>query len=65
MVDQAGDRSDAEVARHARRVIRFRDGHLLSDQRQDAADARAALAVLDSGQTLPDGLTRSEPEFAA
>ena len=37
---------DAEVARHARRLIRFRDGHLLSDQRQQPADARAALAVL-------------------
>jgi putative ABC transport system ATP-binding protein len=39
---------DAEVARHARRVIRFRDGRLLSDQRQEAADARAALALLDA-----------------
>ena len=38
---------DAEVARHARRVIRFRDGRLLSDTRQEAADARAALAALD------------------
>lgn len=38
---------DAEVARHARRVIRFRDGHILSDQRQEPADARAALAALD------------------
>lgn len=37
---------DAEVARHARRLIRFRDGHLLSDQRQQPADARAALAAL-------------------
>ena len=39
---------DAEVARHARRVIRFRDGRLLSDQRQEAADARTALASIDS-----------------
>jgi putative ABC transport system ATP-binding protein len=38
---------DAEVARHARRVIRFRDGHLLSDERQEAADARTALAALE------------------
>ena len=38
---------DAEVARHARRVIRFRDGRVLSDTRQEAADARAALATLD------------------
>ena len=37
---------DAEVARHARRLIRFRDGHLLSDQRQQPADARAALEAL-------------------
>jgi putative ABC transport system ATP-binding protein len=42
---------DAEVARHARRVIRFRDGRLLSDQRQEAADARAALALLDAAPT--------------
>ena len=39
---------DAEVARHARRVIRFRDGHLLSDQRQQPADARSALLALDT-----------------
>ena len=42
---------DAEVARHARRVIRFRDGHLLSDERQEAADARTALARLDAART--------------
>ncbi|MGL4975400.1 MAG: ABC transporter ATP-binding protein [Bosea sp. (in: a-proteobacteria)] len=35
---------DPEVARHARRVIRFRDGHLLSDTRQEPADAQVALA---------------------
>ncbi|WP_066471686.1 ABC transporter ATP-binding protein [Bosea sp. WAO] len=38
---------DAEVARHARRVVRFRDGHVIADARQEPADARAALAELD------------------
>jgi putative ABC transport system ATP-binding protein len=37
---------DAEVARHARRVVRFRDGRIVSDQRQEPADAAAALAAL-------------------
>ena len=45
---------DAEVARHARRVIRFRDGRLLSDTRQDAADARAALAGFDASAPLAE-----------
>jgi putative ABC transport system ATP-binding protein len=35
---------DAEVARHARRVVRFRDGRLLSDQSQEMADARDLLS---------------------
>jgi putative ABC transport system ATP-binding protein len=34
---------DAEVARHARRVVRFRDGRLLSDTPQEMADARDLL----------------------
>ncbi len=38
---------DAEVARHARRVVRFRDGRIVSDQHQQAADAREALSALD------------------
>jgi putative ABC transport system ATP-binding protein len=38
---------DAEVARHARRVVRFRDGHVIADISQEPADARAALAELD------------------
>jgi putative ABC transport system ATP-binding protein len=37
---------DAEVARHAKRVVRFRDGRVLSDTRQQAADANEALAAL-------------------
>lgn len=45
---------DAEVARHARRLIRFRDGHLLSDTRQEPADARAALTALDAGAVPPE-----------
>ena len=42
---------DGEVARHARRVVRFRDGHVVSDERQQPADARAALAALDTGHS--------------
>ncbi|MDJ1158627.1 ABC transporter ATP-binding protein [Chelatococcus sp. SYSU_G07232] len=37
---------DAEVARHAARVVRFRDGHIVADERQVASDAAAALAQL-------------------
>ena len=50
---------DAEVARHARRVIRFRDGRLLSDQRQQPADARAALAALDAGVIEPEAVAEA------
>jgi putative ABC transport system ATP-binding protein len=34
---------DGEVARHARRVVRFKDGRLLSDTSQEMADARDQL----------------------
>ncbi len=37
---------DAEVARFATRVLRFRDGRLVGDTRQEAADAAAMLAAL-------------------
>jgi putative ABC transport system ATP-binding protein len=39
---------DADVARHARRVVRFKDGHVRKDKRQAPADARAALAGADA-----------------
>jgi putative ABC transport system ATP-binding protein len=45
---------DAEVARHARRVVRFRDGRLLSDQHQQPAEARTALLDLDAAATQPE-----------
>ena len=45
---------DAEVARHARRVVRFRDGHVIADVRQEPADARAALAAHDSAAPMPE-----------
>ena len=39
---------DADVARHARRLVRFKDGHVTEDLRQDPADAREALAGLEA-----------------
>jgi putative ABC transport system ATP-binding protein len=36
---------DADVARHARRVVRFKDGRVTADQRQLPRDAREALAA--------------------
>jgi len=36
---------DADVARHARRLVRFRDGRVIEDGRQAPLDARATLAV--------------------
>jgi putative ABC transport system ATP-binding protein len=44
---------DAEVARHARRVVRFRDGRVLSDTRQQAADAHVALDALGPAGAAP------------
>jgi putative ABC transport system ATP-binding protein len=34
---------DADVGRHARRLVRFRDGHVIEDVRQAPLDARDAL----------------------
>jgi putative ABC transport system ATP-binding protein len=45
---------DAEVARHARRVVRFRDGHVIADVSQEPADARAALAAHDTATPMPE-----------
>jgi putative ABC transport system ATP-binding protein len=39
---------DADVARHARRVVRFKDGHVRKDKRQTPANARSALAAADA-----------------
>jgi putative ABC transport system ATP-binding protein len=42
---------EADIATYARRVIRFRDGHVVSDVRQDTpADAAAELAALSAIQ---------------
>jgi putative ABC transport system ATP-binding protein len=37
---------DADVGRHARRVVRFRDGRVVEDGRQDPLDARTALDAM-------------------
>jgi putative ABC transport system ATP-binding protein len=37
---------DPDVARFAERVLRFRDGRLISDETQRAANAEAALVAL-------------------
>ena len=39
---------DADVARHARRLVRFKDGRVTQDRRQEPADARIALAALEA-----------------
>ncbi|MCX7325971.1 MAG: ABC transporter ATP-binding protein [Hyphomicrobiales bacterium] len=39
---------DPEVARHARRVVRFRDGRIISDQRQEPARAEEGLKELQA-----------------
>ena len=38
---------DADVSRHARRLVRFKDGRVVADLRQAAVDARAALGRLE------------------
>jgi putative ABC transport system ATP-binding protein len=38
---------EADVATFARRVVRFRDGRIISDQRQQPKDAAAALVLAD------------------
>jgi putative ABC transport system ATP-binding protein len=43
---------DADVARHARRVVRFKDGVVRKDKRQNPADAREALAAADAPRTI-------------
>jgi putative ABC transport system ATP-binding protein len=40
---------DPEVARHARRVVRFRDGRVVDDRGQEPADACATLDLLMRG----------------
>jgi putative ABC transport system ATP-binding protein len=36
---------DADVSRHARRLVRFKDGHVIEDRSQTPLDAREALAA--------------------
>ncbi len=43
---------DADVARHAGRVIRFRDGRVISDAQQKPKDAALELKIL--GETAPE-----------
>lgn len=48
---------DPEVARHARRVVRFRDGRIVSDNRQEAASAASGLEALLQGADKPGKVT--------
>ncbi len=41
---------EPDVAEFARRVVRFRDGKVIEDRRQEPRDATEALAALDAGQ---------------
>ncbi len=41
---------EPDVAEFARRVVRFRDGKVIEDRRQEPRDAAAALAALDAAQ---------------
>jgi putative ABC transport system ATP-binding protein len=45
---------DPEVARHARRVVRFRDGRIVSDSRQEPASAAQGLDTLLQGADTAD-----------
>jgi len=57
---------EPDVARYAARLVRFRDGHVLSDQRQRPADAAEELAALLAGQAEPDHASaRAETEAVA
>ena len=49
---------DADVARHARRVVRFKDGLVRKDKRQQPANARDALAALDAPRADRGGRMR-------
>jgi putative ABC transport system ATP-binding protein len=43
---------DADVARFAERVLRFRDGRLKADETQNAADAATALVALPEADAV-------------
>jgi putative ABC transport system ATP-binding protein len=43
---------DADVARFAERVLRFRDGRLIADETQNAADAATALVALPEADAV-------------
>jgi putative ABC transport system ATP-binding protein len=45
---------DADVARHARRVVRFKDGHVRKDKRQTPTSARQALAATEAPQPVAE-----------
>jgi putative ABC transport system ATP-binding protein len=47
---------DADVARHARRLVRFKDGHVRKDKRQTPAKARDQLAAVDAPQRLAEAV---------
>jgi putative ABC transport system ATP-binding protein len=56
---------EPDVARFASRLIRFRDGHVLSDRRQRPADAAEEFAALLAAQPTVEAGMQHDSEVAA
>lgn len=53
---------DPDVAAHARRIVRFQDGHIVSDERHEEEPTRAPLPA--TGPARRSGLARFLPDLA-